>query len=199
MSRHVIETDSQVENWNSTYNTVTNLSSGWGGGGGDDVLVSTKVRASSANWDDTYTTVTSLSSEWGSGMYSLTVETVKTLTQVEYDALIPDDATLYIITDANTLGAVFSQIREITTNYTIIPTIDHKINVTANTVTIFLPSAIGLTGYEFIVKNSGTGTATLSSTTISELIDANQSKALLQYEAVEVTSTGSKWIITSSM
>jgi len=35
-----------------------------GNGGGDDVAVSTKVRASSANWDSTYTTVQSQSGDW---------------------------------------------------------------------------------------------------------------------------------------
>lgn len=69
MAKHITESDSQFSQWNSTYTTVQSQSGSWGGGGGDDVLVSTKVRASSANWDNTYTTVSIGASDWDSAFF----------------------------------------------------------------------------------------------------------------------------------
>lgn len=47
--------------------TGTISASNYAGTIGDDIDVSTKVRASSASWDSTYNTVTNLSSTWGAG------------------------------------------------------------------------------------------------------------------------------------
>jgi hypothetical protein len=59
-----------------------------------------------------------------------------------------------------------------------------------------LPSAVGLTGIVYNVKNSGTGTITIA-TTSSQTIDANASGALtlIQYENLTIQSNGANWII----
>jgi hypothetical protein len=80
-----------------------------------------------------------------------------------------------------------------TANYT--ATIDnHIIDCTANTFTITLPTAVGITGREYVIKNSGTGTITVDGAT-TETIDGQLTQSLSQYDALTIISTGTNWII----
>ena len=72
---------------------------------------------------------------------------------------------------------------------------DFCINCTANTFTVTLPTAVGISGKQYCVKNSGTGVITVAADG-AETIDGAATKILAaQYESVLVISTGANWII----
>jgi hypothetical protein len=71
---------------------------------------------------------------------------------------------------------------------------DHTIECTANSFTVTLPTAVGITGREYIIKNSGTGTITLA-TTSSQTIDGITTQTIEQYNSITVKSNNANWII----
>ena len=73
----------------------------------------------------------------------------------------------------------------------------YQVTVTdANTFTVTLPTAVGITGRIYNVKNSGTGVITIA-TTSSQTVDgyASGTITLNQYDALNVQSNGANWII----
>lgn len=81
-----------------------------------------------------------------------------------------------------------------TSTYTIDNT-DCVVNCTANTFTVTLPTAVGIEGQYFIIKNSGTGVITLEADG-SETIDGALTKVMaVQYESYTVVSNGANWIV----
>lgn len=72
---------------------------------------------------------------------------------------------------------------------------DCVINCTTGTFTVTLPTASGIQGQYFIVKNSGTGIITIDAAG-SETIDGELTKILaVQYESITVISDGANWMI----
>jgi len=71
---------------------------------------------------------------------------------------------------------------------------DYVVDVTANSVNITLPTAVGCTGQIYQINNSGTGTLTIL-TTSSQTIngDASGVVQLAQWEQVTVISDGTNW------
>lgn len=94
-------------------------------------------------------------------------------------------------------GAVFSTTLPFT-NKTSTYTIDNTdcvVNCTSGTFTVTLPTAVGLTGQYFIIKNSGTGSITVDGNG-AETIDGLSTKILaIQHESIIVVSNGANWII----
>lgn len=84
------------------------------------------------------------------------------------------------------------------TNQTGAYTIDNTdcvVNCTANTFTVTLPTAVGIAGQYFIIKNSGTGVITVDGDG-SETIDGLANKILsVQYQSITVLSDGTNWNI----
>ena len=80
-----------------------------------------------------------------------------------------------------------------TANYTLTNS-DVLVDCTANSFSTTLPTAVGITGKRFYIKNSGVGVITVN-TTSSQTIDGALTQTLNQYEALTVVSTGSVWII----
>jgi hypothetical protein len=82
-----------------------------------------------------------------------------------------------------------------TANYTLTTT-DYLVNCTANSFDVTLPTAAGVTGQTYNIKNSGTGLITVN-TTSSQTIDGQASGVikLNQWENLTVMSTGANWII----
>lgn len=77
----------------------------------------------------------------------------------------------------------------------VIDNTDCVINCTANTFTVTLPTAVGVEGQFFIVKNSGTGIVTVDGDG-SETIDGQANKKLaVQYESITVVSNGVNWVV----
>ena len=95
------------------------------------------------------------------------------------------------------LGGVTFPYTGVTNTYNIEST-DYLINATSGTFVITLPTAVGISGKQYIIKNSGNGTITLE-TTSSQTIDGNVSITLIQNETVEVISDGSNWKVVSGI
>jgi hypothetical protein len=80
-----------------------------------------------------------------------------------------------------------------TANYTLTDS-DYTVNCTANTFTVTLPTAVGITGRIYNVKNSGTGLITLDAHS-TETIDGALTQDISQWESLQVQSTSTGWII----
>jgi hypothetical protein len=73
---------------------------------------------------------------------------------------------------------------------------DYLIDVTGNTITVTLPTAVGVNGKNYVIKNRGTGVVTVA-TTSSQTIDGVNTKTLNNNDSIEVISDGSNWIIAA--
>ena len=62
------------------------------------------------------------------------------------------------------------------------------------TFTVTLPTAVGIEGQHFVIKNSGSGIITIDGDG-TETIDGNLTVNLPQYDSITVVSTGSEYII----
>jgi len=81
-----------------------------------------------------------------------------------------------------------------TATYSAVAT-DEVIDCTSGTFTVTLPTAVGVTGQTYIVKNSGAGTITIA-TTSAQTIDGNSTISLsTQYASTTVVSDGANWKI----
>lgn len=72
---------------------------------------------------------------------------------------------------------------------------DYFIDCTANTFTVTLPTAVGITGRTYIIKNSGTGAITIS-TTSAQTIDTVAGGTIIlrnTFENVVLISDGANW------
>jgi len=73
---------------------------------------------------------------------------------------------------------------------------DYLIDITGNTITVTLPTAVGVNGKNYVIKNRGTGVVTVA-TTSSQTIDGANSKSLNNNDGIEIISDGSNWIIAA--
>jgi hypothetical protein len=80
-----------------------------------------------------------------------------------------------------------------TTNYTLTAS-DHVINCISNSFTITLPSAVGIVGREYIVKNTGSATTISIATTSSQTIDGTAPGTVTGLTPLRVVSDGANWI-----
>lgn len=94
---------------------------------------------------------------------------------------------------SNMLATTVYDIKQKSSGYTITSN-DYTIECTSGTFNITLPTAVGRTGAVFNIKNSGSGTITVN-TTSSQTIDGQSSGQLSQYDCLTVQSNGSNWII----
>lgn len=75
---------------------------------------------------------------------------------------------------------------------------DHTLEVTATGQTITLPTAVGCTGMEYLIKLTASGSTTIA-TTSSQLIDGASTYSLsAQYKFVRVESNNVGWLIVGS-
>ena len=72
---------------------------------------------------------------------------------------------------------------------------DHFINCTANTFTVTLPTAVGITGRQYVVKNSGAGVITVDGDAAETIDGATTVSLPTQYESITLASDGTNWII----
>ncbi len=68
------------------------------------------------------------------------------------------------------------------------------VEATANSFTFTLPTAIGISGKRYIIKNSGTGVITVDGDS-SETIDGELTQTLNQYDSITIVSNNTNWII----
>ena len=93
------------------------------------------------------------------------------------------------------LGGITFPLTGITVTY-LVKEEDYLIDVTGNTVTVTLPTAVGVNGQNYVIKNRGTGVVTVA-TTSSQTIDGANTKSLNNNDSIEVISDGSNWIIAA--
>jgi hypothetical protein len=93
------------------------------------------------------------------------------------------------------LGGVIFPVTGINSTYTV-DTNDYLIDITGNTITVTLPTAVGVNGKNYVIKNRGTGVVTVA-TTSSQTIDGSNSKSLNNNDGIEIISDGSNWIIAA--
>ena len=80
-----------------------------------------------------------------------------------------------------------------TANYTLDAT-DYQVNCTANSFEITLPTAVGIEGRVYSIKNTGTGTITVNADGTEE-IDGELTQTLSQWDNLKIMSTNAGWII----
>lgn len=91
-------------------------------------------------------------------------------------------------------GSVSKRYRAITSTRTLDST-DYTVDATTGTFTVNLPTAAGIQGRIYVIKNSGTGVITIDASG-SELIDGALTQTLsVQYTSYTIQSTGTGWII----
>jgi hypothetical protein len=71
---------------------------------------------------------------------------------------------------------------------------DELIKCTAGPYTVALPTAVGIEGKVYTIKNSGTGNITVDANG-TETIDGSLTQVLTQYDALKIASDGANWII----
>ena len=96
-----------------------------------------------------------------------------------------------------TIASLTQSYTPISSTYTIGAS-DSLVDCTTGSFTVTLPTAVGIAGREYTIKNSGTGSITLM-TTSSQFIDGSSSYLLsVQYKYVKVVSNGTNWLITAN-
>ena len=96
----------------------------------------------------------------------------------------------------HTNGSFATAYRAITALRTLDGT-DYTIEVTANTFTVTLPTAVGITGRIYVITNSGSGVTTVgttSSQTFANVLTTPTTLSLAQYSTVMVQSNGANWL-----
>ena len=95
-----------------------------------------------------------------------------------------------------TLGSFTVPYTAVTSNYTVGED-DYVVNATTGSFTITLPTAVGVTGKNYFIKNSGSGIITVDGTG-SETFDGELSTTLNQYGSVQLISDGTNWIVAGT-
>jgi len=80
-----------------------------------------------------------------------------------------------------------------TSTYSVLTT-DWLVEATSGTFTITLPTAVDAAGRDYVIKNSGTGTITLA-TTSSQTIDKVLNQTITSGSSITVVSNGTNWVI----
>ncbi len=71
---------------------------------------------------------------------------------------------------------------------------DYQIECTANSFTLTLPTAVGIAGRVYSIKNSGSGTITVDGDG-TETIDEELTQLLNQFDNLKIMSNGANWIV----
>lgn len=92
-------------------------------------------------------------------------------------------------------GIILSYLAK-TANYTV-GAFDSTIDCTSNSFTVTLPTAAGISGRTYVVKNSGAGVITVDAAG-SETIDGSLTVLLIAKQSITLQSNGANWIINVS-
>lgn len=88
-----------------------------------------------------------------------------------------------------------------TSTYTITAS-DYTIEATSGTFTITLPTAVGISGRQYVITNSGSGVITLATTSSQTFVNVTATPTTLtlnQFNTVIVQSNGANWLRISSL
>jgi len=123
-------------------------------------------------------------------------DTRRTLSQLQalladnnVGAISPQDLRDFLV------STVITAVTSKTADYPIVEG-DSVVNVTANSPTITLPTAVDAGGVSYTIKNSGGGIVTVA-TTSAQTIDgaASGSLTLSRWDSLTVVSDGANWIV----
>jgi len=128
---------------------------------------------------------------WNTTVIGEGITKIVSLTQAEYDLLTPETTTFYVITDAPSI--LQTTISTKTVDYTITSN-DSTIIANGAGITITLPSANGLNGRIFVIKNRNAASCTLSAYG-AETIDDENTITLISKESATIQSDNSNWWI----
>lgn len=95
------------------------------------------------------------------------------------------------------LGGIILPEVSVSTTYTILST-DFLVDCNSNSFTVNLPSAVGISGKVYQIKNSGSGSITVDGNG-SQTIDGLQTKLLGPNDVIQITSDGTNWLITGGI
>lgn len=146
------------------------------------------------------------------GLFSLTVLDVSTTAQIIADfndntkkstitvfADVSGSSTVFTA-DTHTFNGIVNIIGSfslpyiaVTSTYTI-TSLDYTVNCPSGTFTVTLPTAVGISGRIYVVKNSGIGLITLDGDG-SETIDGSATQPISAGNSLTVQSTNAGWII----
>ncbi len=74
---------------------------------------------------------------------------------------------------------------------------DYTIECTANTFTVTVPTSVGITGREYWITNTGSGTITLATTSSQTFVNVTGTPTTLtiaQFTGYKITSNGANWL-----
>jgi len=122
----------------------------------------------------------------------------KTGVDLEFRTLTSSDSSISSVQgtteiDLTITGGNYGSVRAVSTTQAILGT-DQTLNCTS-TITLTLPTAAGINGKIYNIKNSGVGVITIDAAGV-ETIDGTLTKTInVQWDSMTVQSTGSNWII----
>ena len=108
--------------------------------------------------------------------------------KIEGDVNITTTANSNVVTISSA-----SSVTSVNTTYTAQES-DYFINCTANTFAVTLPAAASLSGKQYQIKNTGSGTITIDGNG-TETIDGDLTQTLAQDESMTLICDGSNWFI----
>ena len=91
------------------------------------------------------------------------------------------------------LGGVTFPLTQITGTYTVLST-DYFVEATSGTFVVSLPTAAGISGQIYQIKNSGVGVITVDPNG-GQTIDGNNTVVLSTKESLYIVSDGANWLI----
>lgn len=92
-------------------------------------------------------------------------------------------------------GAAIGVYTAVSSAYSIDVNTDYAVDCTSGTFTVTLPTAVGISGRIFVIKNSGTGVISVNTTSGQTIDGAGSLTISTQYASFTVMSTGANWII----
>ena len=100
-----------------------------------------------------------------------------------------------LTTSALTTAGRISKLVTVTSNYTILPS-DEIISANATSpINIYLPSAVGIAGRTYTIKNINTGSVTLRPSLSQKIDGSNTFELQNRYSFIKVVSNGSIWLV----
>lgn len=129
----------------------------------------------------------------GTGIY--TIPSLSFATGAKSDSVITESTAAGIMTISkvaqNSIGSTMPY-RGITALRTLDAT-DYYVDCTANSFTVTLPTAVGIAGRAYVVKNSGSSTTITMATTLGQTIDGSAPGTITTLVPLKVFSDGANW------
>lgn len=154
--------------------------------GPNNILIGTNITTPAGNSTNTLNIGGVL---YGSGLYGTTTGNPTAAAQTAGKIGIALTTPTSTLTVNGSFGVAYTAQ---TTTYTATAT-DHTIDCTTGTFTVTLPTAVGITGRVYVIKNSGAGTITMAGTS-AQTFDGATSPTIAAGAVAQYQSNGANWI-----